>query len=137
MRVQAEDQAREELSNEIALRLRGETLLRQAAERAVSARETSRSTVRRGASATELLAAHAWVERSHRSERDAELALDRRDAEVSARREALVHASRQRQSIDKLADRRRDEHVNTWARRAQGELDEIALTMHRRGSAVR
>ncbi len=33
MRVQAEDRAREELANELALRLRGEAILREAAER--------------------------------------------------------------------------------------------------------
>ena len=137
MRVQAEDRAREELANELALRMRGEALLREAAERAAGARETSRTTAQRGASGTELLAAQAWIERAHRSQQAAALDLDRRDTEVSARREALVHAARQRQSIDKLADRRRSEHDNAWARRAQGELDEIALAMHRRGSAVR
>ena len=112
-------------------------MLRQAADRAAAARDTHRSTASRGASGSELLAAHAWIERAHRHQQDAALDLDRRDTEVAARRQALVHAARERQSIDKLAERRRGEHERAWAHRSQGELDEIALAMHRRGSAVR
>ena len=136
MRVQAEQQAREQLANELSHRMRGEALLRQAAELAAAARETHRITASRGASGTELLAAQAWIERAHRHQHDAALDLDRRDTEVAARRQALVHAARERQSIDKLAERRRSEHDRAWAHRSQGELDEIALAMHRRGSAV-
>jgi flagellar FliJ protein len=134
LRTQAEDRAREELANELSLRVRGEALLRQAAAAAATARETSRSTARGGASGTELLAAQAWIERSHRHQQDAALDLDRRDAEVAARRDALMHAARERKSIDKLAERRRTEHDRAWASRSQGELDEIALTMHRRAT---
>ena len=137
MRVQAEEQAREQLAAELAHRVRGEALLRAVAEQAVAARDTQRLTAARGASGTELLAAQAWIERAHRRQHDAALALDRRDTEVAARRHALVHAARERQSIDKLAERRRREHDRDWARRSQGELDEIALAMHRRGSVVR
>lgn len=137
LRTQAEARAREELANELSLRLRGEALLEQASAVASTARETSRSTALRGASGTELLAAQAWIERAHRGQQAAALDLDRRDAEVAARRDALMHAARERQSIDKLAERRRREHDRAWARRSQGELDEIALAMHRRGSAVR
>ena len=137
MRVQAEDRARQDLANELIHRVRGEAMLRQAADRADAARETHRHTASRGASGTELLAAQAWIERVHRQQQDAALDLDRRDTEVAARRQALVHAARERQSIDKLAERRRSEHDRAWAHRSQGELDEIALAMHRRGSAVR
>jgi flagellar FliJ protein len=137
MRARAEEHASEQLANELALRIRGEVMLRQAAERASAARETHRSTASRGASGSELLAAQAWIERAHRHQQDAALDLDRRDTEVAARRAALLHAARERQSIDKLAERRRGEHERAWAQRSQGELDEIALAMHRRGSAVR
>ena len=136
MRVKAEEQAREELSSELSHRMRGEAMLRRAAEQAAAARETHRSTASRGASGSELLAAQAWIERAHRQQQDAALDLDRRDTEVAARQEALVHASRERQSIDKLAERRRDEHDRAWAHRSQGELDEMALAMHRRRSVV-
>ena len=136
MRVRAEEQAREQLVNELNHRMRGEAMLRRAAEQVAAARETHRSTASRSASGSELLAAQAWIERAHRHQQDAALDLDRRDTEVAARREALVHASRERQSIDKLAERRRSEHDRAWAHRSQGELDEIALAMHRRGSAV-
>lgn len=137
VRKQAEARAREELANELAQRLRGDALLKQAASVAAAARETGRCTASRGASGSELMAAHAWIERSHRHQQDAALDLDRRDVEVAARREALMRAARERQSIDKLAERRRSEHDRHWARRSQGELDEIALAMHRRRSGMR
>jgi len=136
VRKQAEARAREELANELAQRMRGESLLRQAAAAAAAARETGRRTAQR-ASGRELIAAQTWIERSERRQHDAALELDRRDAEVAARRETLTRAARERQSIDKLAERRRSEHDRAWARRSQGELDEIALAMHRRGTAVR
>lgn len=136
LRSQAEDRAREELANELALRLRGESLLREAAERAADARENGRSTALRGATGCELLSAQAWIERAHRGQQQAALDLDRRDAEVAARRAVLVHAARERQSIDKLADRRRRDHEQEWSRRSQGELDEIALSVHRRRSVA-
>jgi flagellar FliJ protein len=84
-----------------------------------------------------MLAAQAWIERSERRRLDAALELDRRDEQVSARRQSLLEASRERQAIDKLAERREAEHMREWSRRAQGELDEVALAVHRRGSAVR
>lgn len=136
MRVRAEEQAREKLADELNHRMRGEAMLRRAVEQAAAARETHRSTATRGTSGSELLAAQAWTERAHRHQQEAALDLDRRDTEVAARREALVHAARERQSIDKLAERRRSEHDRAWAHRSQGELDEIGLAMHRRGIAV-
>ena len=102
------------------------------------AQETGRGTALRdgGASGADLLAAQAWIERAERQRREAALELDRRDAEVSARREALAHAARERQAIERLKTRRRADHDREWARRAQIDLDEVALAVHRRRSSV-
>ena len=137
LRVQAEDQAREELANELSLRMRGEAMLIEAAQRAEAARRVGLATVVGGTTGPDMLAAQAWIERSERRRLDAALELDRRDEQVSARRQSLLEASRERQAIDKLAERREAEHMREWSRRAQGELDEVALAVHRRGSAVR
>jgi flagellar FliJ protein len=137
LRAQAEDQAREQLAQELGHRIRGEAMLREAAQRAADARTTSRATAARpGASGADLLASQAWIERSEQARHTAELDLDRRDAEVSARRDALAHASRERQAIDKLAERRKAEHDREWGRRAQSALDELALAVHRRRTVV-
>jgi flagellar export protein FliJ len=132
LREQAEDSAREGLARELALRVRGEAILRQAAATASAARETGRSSATRGASGADLLAAQQWIELADRRRREAALDLDRQDAEVDARRAALVEASREREVIARLEARRRDEHQREVARLAQIDLDEVALTVHRR-----
>ena len=134
LRAEAEDRAQRRLADELSLRVRGEALLREAAERAACARDGARSAATRGTTGGELLALHAWADRVRHQERQAGLELDRRDAEVQARRAALASASRERQSIDKLAERRRREHEREGARRAQRDLDEMALSVHRRGN---
>jgi flagellar FliJ protein len=136
LREQAEDSAREELARELALRMRGEAILRQAAAAAAAAREAGRESAVRGASGADLLAAQQWMEVADRRRREAALDLDRQDAEVDARRAALVEASREREVITRLEARRRDEHRREVDRLAQIELDEVALTVHRRGGVA-
>jgi flagellar FliJ protein len=136
LREQAEDSAREELARELALRVRGEALLRAAAETAAAARATSRGAVGRPASGADLLAAQQWIEVADRRRREAALDLHRQDAEVDARRAALVEASREREAISRLEARRRAEHEREVERLAQVELDEVALAVHRRGTVA-
>lgn len=136
LREQAEDQAREALAHELSLRLRGEAMLRQAQEIAEGARDHGRERAQEGgATATDLLAAQAWIERTERARREAALELDRREAEVAARRQALAGAAREREAIERLKRRQAADHEREWARRSQLALDEIALTVHRRGAA--
>jgi flagellar FliJ protein len=137
LRERAEDQAREQLARELALRVRGAALLREAGHAASSAHEAGRDTVRRGgATGADLLAAQAWIERAERGRREAALDLDRRDAEVAARRAALTDAARERQVISRLEERQRAEHDREAARVSQIALDEVALTVHRRGQVA-
>ena len=134
LRERAEEHAREELARELALRMRGEALLREAANAVDSARDTGSGIVRRfGATGADMLAAQAFMERAERDRREAALDLDRQEAEVEARRRALTAASRDRQAIGKLEERQRAEHAREVARREQIDLDEVALGVHRRG----
>lgn len=137
LRERAEDQARESLAQELSLRLRGEAMLQQAREIASSARETSgRAAARGGVSGTDLLAAQAWIEHTERGCREAALDLDRQEAEVVTRRAELAAAAQEREAIERLKRRRAADHEQEWARKAQGDLDEIALGVHRRRAAV-
>jgi flagellar FliJ protein len=137
LRSQAEAAAREELAQQLALRLRGEAMLTQAAAAAAGARRAGLHAVQRpGASGADFVAAQAFLERRERERREAALELDRHDAEVQARREALTEASREREVIDRLKERHRQAHRREWARRDQVEADEIALGVHRRGQAT-
>jgi flagellar FliJ protein len=137
LRTRAEEQAREALAHELRLRVRGEAILREAAARAAGARTASLETAQgAGASGATLLAAHAWVQRTERDREAAALDLDRRDAEVAARRESLAAAARDREAIDKLAARQKAQFDAEWNVREQHALDEIALGVHRRAEAV-
>ncbi len=136
LRERAEERASESLAHELRLRLRGEAMLREATYAASVATQAGRNTVLGGASGMDLIAAQAYIERAERTRRETALDLDRQEAEVVARRAALQSAARDRQVLDKLEERQRADHNRTWARRAQGALDEIALGVHRRGAAA-
>jgi flagellar protein FliJ len=133
LRERAETRAQEDLAHELRLRLRGEAMLLEATQAASDATQTGRAAVTQRSTGADLLAAQAYIERAERTRREAALDLDRQDAEVAARRDALQAASRDRQVMDKLKDRQEANHNREWARKAQGALDEIALGVHRRG----
>jgi len=136
LRERTEDRAREALARELAHRVRGEALLAAAHATAEGARDGGRGAQRAGASAADLLARQAFIERAERETREAALELDRRDAEVAARRDSLAEAAREREVIERLKRRQAADHERTWARRAQGALDEVALAVHRRGTVA-
>ena len=136
LRERAEARAQEDLARELSLRLRGEAMLREATYAASAATDAGRETVQARATGMDLIAAQAFIERAERNRREAALDLDRQDAEVAARRTALQGAARDRQVMDKLEARQRADHDAHWARVSQGALDEVALTMHRRGAAA-
>ena len=111
-------------------------MLREATYAASAATQAGRDAVQARVSGTDLIAAQAFIERAERTRREAALDLDRQEAEVAARRVALQSAARDRQVMDKLEERQRADHNREWARRAQVALDEVALTVHRRGAAA-
>lgn len=136
LREHAEDQAREELASSLALRMRGEAMLRAAAESMNGAQDARRRSAAGQASGAELLALQAYLERTERARESAELELGRHDAEVDARRAALAARSQERQVLERLKDRRRSDHAREHERREGALLDEMALTMHRRTEAA-
>lgn len=133
VREQAEDQAKEDLAASLALRLRGEGMLRAAEGDLEAARETRRSTgTGAPVSGDDLVAAQAYVEHAERRREARMLDLDRCDAEVETRRHALVRASQDRQALERLKDRHRRDHEVEAQRAAAAALDEMSLHMHRR-----
>ncbi len=137
LRERVEDLAKEELATSLSTRLRGETMLRSAQAELEQARATRRFSTERGAvSGTDLAAAQAYVEKAERRRESAALDLDRQDAEVDSRRSALDQAARERQVLEKLKERRRSEHAVKAARAESAMLDELALSMHRRGAGA-
>ena len=135
LRERFEDQAREELAESLSVRLKGEAMLRAASETYGHAQETRRRAAGVELTGEDLLASQAYMERTSRLRQAAELELDRRDAEVDARRTALVAASRDRQVLERLKERRLADHRRESERVEAGLLDEMAIATHRRQEA--
>jgi flagellar FliJ protein len=137
LRERAEDQAREELASSISTRLKGEAMLRAASESFGEAQAARRESASADVSGQDLVALQAYLERADRAREAAALELDRQDAEVVARRTALQAAARDRQVLERLKDRKREEYVREAARVEGAQLDEMALTLHRRAEEAR
>ncbi len=130
LRERAEQQRAEELAASVAQRRAGEEQLAAAAERVDRARHERRGIA--AATGADLLSMQAYIERTLRAQQAAALDLGRREAEVDARRAALVHAAREHRALTRLEERRRAEHAREAARIEGAQMDELALTVHRR-----
>lgn len=134
VRERLEDQAKHDLATSLSQRLKGEAMLRAASEELDSARAGRVQSLTRGiATGDEIVAAQAYLEHAQRTREARALELDRRDTEVAARRQALTAAARERQVLERLKERRREDHARESERKAGAALDELALGVHRRG----
>jgi flagellar protein FliJ len=136
LREREEEQAQEELANSLAIQLKGEAMLRAAAQDMDHAQEARRRSSTTDLSGADLLALQAYMERTELQRESAALELDRREAEVDARRAALTQRSQKRQVLERLKERRAEDHRLESERRESGVLDEMALNMHRRTKAA-
>ena len=129
VRAHEEDKAREAFAASLSLRARGVALLADAQARAAAAREQAiaKSAPLTGAA---LLSEQAWLERVQRSQQQAALELERRNDELEQLRAALTAAGQRRQVLDRLKDRKRQDHAIEAARRDAVVLDEVALNGH-------
>jgi flagellar protein FliJ len=135
LRERFEDMAKEELAASLSIRIKGEAMLEAAEQLHAEAQSARRETL--AATGDDLVAAQAYLERIERSREAAALELDRRDAEVDARRTALRAAARERQVLERLKERRRRDHSLQAERLDGAVLDEIAITRHRRLEGTR
>jgi flagellar FliJ protein len=136
LRESFEDQAREELAASLSTRLKGEAMLRAASDTFQGAQADRRRTAAIEATGHDLLAAQAYMDRTSRARQAAELELDRREAEVDARRTALIAAARERQVLERLKERRAADHRRKSERAEGALLDEMAIVSHRRAEAA-
>lgn len=135
IRAHDEDRAKEAFAASLAHRVQGAAMLVEATTRLGDAQAAQREGVPTR-SATDLVAMQAWLERVERSKQDAERELATRESELAARRQSLAEASRRRQALERLKERRRAEHMLAASRAEAIELDEIALQQHARGQAA-
>jgi flagellar FliJ protein len=134
LREHDEDKAKEAFAASLAVRAKGAAMLAAATEQLDAAHDAQRG----GASmqsAQDLVARQNWLEQVERSRVEAEQRLMQQDAEVAGRRQALTEASRKRQALDRLKERRLAEHNLMAARAESAFLDEIALSQHVRRAA--
>lgn len=129
VRAHEEDKAREAFAASLSLRARGVALLADAKARATAARQQAmaKNAPLTGAA---LLSEQAWLERVQRSQEQAALELERRNDELEQSRAALAAAGQRRQVLDRLKDRKRQDHAVEAARRDAVALDEVALNGH-------
>lgn len=132
LRERGEDLAKEELAGALSRRTSCEERLRATGEQLAGARDRQRDLAAAPSTSFDLIARQRYLERVEQTRRDRELDLDRHEAEVDARRVALVAAARDRQALERLKERRRADHARELARVEGAEMDEIALTLHRR-----
>jgi len=136
LREQREELAKEELAASLAMRLKGEAMLEAASQHVELARRNQRDAIET-ANGQDLQAAQAYLERTERERESASLALDRTDAEVEARRTLLQRASQDREVLERLKKRKRDQHRREADRREGAALDEMAIGIHRRRRGAR
>jgi flagellar protein FliJ len=134
LRERGEDLAKQELAGAMHRQAHCAERLRSMGEQVAGAFAAQRAAAGGGANAADLVAHQAYLERMEQVREAGRLDLDRHDAEVGARRDALREAARQRQALERLKERRRVDHDRAVARAEGAVLDEIALTQHRRSA---
>jgi flagellar protein FliJ len=137
MRQSMEDRAREELATSMALHRESEAALGAASTRVHGALDTHRRVAGlAGASASDLIAAQAYLERLESERSVAGRVLDCHEESVHERRAALASAARDREALDRLRNRREAAHKVASQRADANVLDELAIQGHERGKAA-
>jgi flagellar protein FliJ len=138
LRQRKENLARLELARAISERAGSEDRLRRVEAHLERAHSDQRHAVAgdaASATAAELLARQAFVEHVEAQRTMGMRDLERHDADVAVRGAQLGHASREREILERLKERRRSEYEREVGRREGALLDEIALEGHRRSAA--
>jgi flagellar FliJ protein len=135
LRERTEDQAKGALAGAMQDHQRSEREADEAARRVALAREAQLDATTLPASANELMARQAYLERSEQAHRMSQDVLGRSEMRVQQRRTALTEAARDRQALERLKEHRRSDHEREQARVEHAAMDEIAINGFRRRAA--
>lgn len=135
LRERREDAAKEELAGAMLRHRRCEEEVQEAAARIARAHAAQVDAAQLPASAMDLVARQAYLERAERAHQATRQNLHRHELELTQRREALTQAARDRQALERLKEHRRADHEREVARQEGLMLDEIALNGYRRNAA--
>ena len=137
MRQSMEDRAREELATSLAAQRESEAAAGAAHTRVSGALDQQRRMAQlAGASAADLIAAQAYLERLETERTVADRQVDVHEHSVNQRRDALASAARDREAMDRLRAKREKAHRVEVNRVEAHQLDELALRGHERGRAA-
>jgi flagellar FliJ protein len=131
LREHHEDAAKEALAGAMARHRESEDQLRAASERVAEARAAQLESTARPSNATDLIARQAYLERTENAHHASRHDLDRHDLELVGRRDALVAAARDRQTLERLKEHRLADHRRETARVEGLVLDEVAINAFR------
>ena len=106
-----------------------------AADRVAQAQTEQRNGTGAAATAGELMARQAYLERSEQAHLATRRDLHRQELELDRRRDALTVAAMERQALERLKETRRADHEREVARREGLLLDEMAINGFRRRAA--
>ena len=106
-----------------------------AADRIAQAQSEQRNGTSAPATAGDLMARQAYLERSEEAHLATRRDLHRQELELNRRRDALTVAAMERQALERLKESRRVDHEREVARREGLLLDEMAINGFRRRAA--
>ena len=135
LRERREDVAKEELAGAMVAHRLCEEQEQAAADCVDQARIEQRNGASAPATASELLARQAYLERSEQAHMATRRDLHRQELELNRRRDALTAAAMERQALERLKENRRVDHEREVARREGLLLDEMAINGFRRKAA--
>jgi flagellar protein FliJ len=135
LRERREDAAKQELAGALQRHRRCEEEVEAAANRIADARAAQIDAAQLPVSATDLIARQAYLERAERAHQATRQDLQRREVELTQRRELLMKAAQERQALERLKENQRADHEREAARQEGMMLDEIALNGFRRRAA--
>jgi flagellar FliJ protein len=135
LREHDEDLAKEALAGALVRRQYGETRLVEARRRVAAAQAAQLDATARPSTASDLVARQAYLERTEVAQHATRHDLDRRERDLVGRRSALTAASRDRQALERLKERRLADHHLEMARLEDQTLGEIAINGFRRRAA--
>ena len=135
LRERREDAAKEELAGAMVAHRLCEEQEQAAADRVAQAQSEQRNGTSAPATAGELIARQAYLERSEEAHLATRRDLHRQELELNRRRDALTVAAMERQALERLKETRRADHEREVARREGLLLDEMAINGFRRRAA--
>jgi flagellar protein FliJ len=135
LRERKEDAAKLAMAGAVQEHHRYQERLRQAEDRVTQARDAQLAAATASATAHELVAHQAFLERVESAQRSSRSELDRHAVELEHCRQELSAAARDREALERLKEHQRADHAREAARQEGQLLDEIAIEGFRRRAA--